>query len=188
MVAFVSGGGVNVSWKASSDQQGVKGHNVYRNGFFLASTSRTSFRDSQGRSGYRYYVIAYDRGTPVSFSPCSQEATAYNGISVRPADTVNSDRPSTPRIRNISGWYQQQSGEWSYGIQWPKSTDRQGIGGYNIYKNGRYWRTWNAAGIVLYRWDMKPGDTFYVTSFDNGTPRRYSTRSNTITIPPNNRD
>jgi chitinase len=53
---------VVVSWSAATDDVGVAGYRVYRNGRLLASLGRRSLTDraiARGRT-YRYAVRAYD--------------------------------------------------------------------------------------------------------------------------------
>jgi len=58
----VSSSQINLSWEASTDDVGVTGYNIYRDGSFLNSTSTNSFQDTGLSSGtlYIYEVSAYD--------------------------------------------------------------------------------------------------------------------------------
>lgn len=52
---------VNLSWTASTDNVGVAGYRVYRNGALLATVTGTSYSDrSKVATGTSYYVVAYD--------------------------------------------------------------------------------------------------------------------------------
>jgi chitodextrinase len=58
-----SGAQVNLSWTASTDNVGVTGYRIYRNGAFLANTgTTTSFTDATAAAGttYSYQVSAVD--------------------------------------------------------------------------------------------------------------------------------
>ena len=62
---------VGLSWKASTDNIGVAGYHVTRNGTSLATTATTSFVDGRGvtvTTSYSYTISAYDeaRVTPVA--------------------------------------------------------------------------------------------------------------------------
>jgi hypothetical protein len=52
----------NLSWTASTDNVGVTGYRVYRNGSSIGTTSSTSYSDTGLTSGvqYSYTVAAYD--------------------------------------------------------------------------------------------------------------------------------
>jgi len=53
---------IDLSWSASTDNIGVVGYKVYRNGVLLATTAGTSYSDTTATSGsvYAYQVSAYD--------------------------------------------------------------------------------------------------------------------------------
>jgi len=52
---------VSLSWNASTDDVGVAGYRVYRNGALLASTTSPGYTDTAGgKSSITYYVVAYD--------------------------------------------------------------------------------------------------------------------------------
>lgn len=68
---------VNLSWQASTDNVGVAGYRIWRNGAIVASTTGTSWIDQTVSSGvtYTYSVTAYDAAGNVSASS--------NGVSVQ---------------------------------------------------------------------------------------------------------
>ena len=53
---------IDLSWDASTDNVGVAGYDVYREGTHLAQVTTTSYRDSglQPATTYSYYVIGFD--------------------------------------------------------------------------------------------------------------------------------
>lgn len=61
----VGGQSVGLSWTASTDNVGVTGYKVYRNGTFLANSASTSYTDStvSPSTSYTYYVTAVDGAT-----------------------------------------------------------------------------------------------------------------------------
>ena len=61
-VTPISRSQINLSWPASSDNVGVAGYTIYRNGAFLATTTNTSYSDTGLSAGtaYSYAVGAYD--------------------------------------------------------------------------------------------------------------------------------
>jgi hypothetical protein len=71
----VSGPAVSLSWAASSDNTGVTGYRVFRNGTQLTSISGTSYSDATVAAGatYSYYVVAYDAAGNVS--PASNQVS-----------------------------------------------------------------------------------------------------------------
>ena len=58
----------NIGWSASTDNVGVMGYYVYRNGAKIATTQSASYTDNSvaGGTSYSYYVTAYDAAGNVS--------------------------------------------------------------------------------------------------------------------------
>src|SRR5215831_2881665 len=85
--AAVSPTQVNSSWDASTDNVGVAGYKVYRDGVFLASTSTTFYTDStvQGGTSHSYTVYAYDAAGNIS--PASNTATVTTPTDTQPPTT-----------------------------------------------------------------------------------------------------
>jgi acid phosphatase type 7 len=82
----VSGNEVELSWSASTDEVGVAGYNVYRNGTQIGTSPTTSYSDTtvQPNTTYEYTVAAYDaanntsdQSAPVSYTgpPASGQPT-----------------------------------------------------------------------------------------------------------------
>ena len=66
--ATASQNSINLSWQPSTDNVGVTGYDIYRNGVLLATTTGTSYTDTtvaQG-SSYQYAVAAFDAAGNVS--------------------------------------------------------------------------------------------------------------------------
>ncbi len=73
----VSTSQINLSWNASSDNVGVAGYNIYRNGTKVGSSTTTSYTDSalSASTTYSYTVAAYDAAGNVSAQSTSVSAT-----------------------------------------------------------------------------------------------------------------
>src|SRR5438477_10218050 len=73
----VSSSQINLSWTASSDNVGVSGYRVYRNGTQIATTSATSFANTglSPSTTYSYTVAAYDAAGNPSTQSSSASAT-----------------------------------------------------------------------------------------------------------------
>ena len=71
----VSGSPADLNWTASTDNVGVTGYGIYRNGIQIGTTEGTSYSDSplQPNMGYSYYVVAFDAANHVS--PASNTVT-----------------------------------------------------------------------------------------------------------------
>src|SRR5712672_3220203 len=74
----VSSSQINLSWAASSDNVGVSGYRVFRNGTQIATTSATSFTNNTGLSPsttYTYAVAAFDAAGNLSAQSSPASAT-----------------------------------------------------------------------------------------------------------------
>lgn len=96
---------VNLSWKASTDNVGIKGYNIYRNGVKIAVAGTTSFGDATvaANTTYSYAVSAFDYSGNVSaLSNTVTIRTSSSSTPPPPASTggiagsVRDDRSGTP--------------------------------------------------------------------------------------------
>jgi acid phosphatase type 7 len=119
---------VSLSWSASSDNVGVSGYNVYRNGSLLGSTAATSYTAASLACGtsYTFAVEAKDAAGNVSSSAGLTASTdACSGTST---DTT---APTIPAALSATG-----ATTTSLSLSWGASTDNVGVSGYHIYRNG----------------------------------------------------
>jgi fibronectin type 3 domain-containing protein len=116
---------VNLSWNASSDNVGVSGYTIYRNGARLGTvdSSTTSFADATVVSGntYAYSVDAYDGAGNHSPATSPVSLTAVSDIQV----------PTVPGTLTAIA-----SDSSHVALQWSASTDNVSVVGYTVYRNG----------------------------------------------------
>jgi chitodextrinase len=114
-----------LSWQASTDNIGVTGYSIYRDGTQIASVGGTtlSYTDTGLAGGsYSYTVRAVDAaGNP---SDPSNTASA----TVSPADTQKPTVPST-LTATATSWNR-------IDLSWQASSDNVGVTGYRVYRNG----------------------------------------------------
>jgi gliding motility-associated-like protein len=111
-----------LSWNAATDNVGVTGYNIYRNGTFVSSSTVATFTDnglSVGNS-YSYTVSAFDAAGNVS-----SQSTPVN------VNTSDLQAPTVPTI--LQGAVLSVT---SAQLSWTASTDNIGVTGYNIYRDG----------------------------------------------------
>jgi chitodextrinase len=120
----VSSSQINLSWKASTDDVGVLGYQIFRNGAQIATTAIASYSDTglTANTQYVYTVAAYDGGGFVSDQ--SAPASATTG-------TPDFTPPSTPVITQTSNITSS-----SATIMWSASTDDVSVAGYQVFRNG----------------------------------------------------
>jgi chitodextrinase len=114
---------LKISWAASTDNVGVTGYKIYRNGTQVGTSTTTSYTDSGLTPGttYTYKVAAYDAAgnTSAQSSGASLATTPDTSPPTVPAGLIVTSQTST-----------------SVGLQWTASTDNVGVTGYKIYRNG----------------------------------------------------
>src|SRR5205809_1001724 len=123
LTAAVAGStGANLSWSASTDNVGVTGYIVRRNGVQVATPATTSFADTglSAEPTYSYTVAARDAAGNISPDSAS--------VSITIADTTP---PSTP-----SGLTAAVAGSTGANLSWGASTDNVGVTGYIVRRNG----------------------------------------------------
>src|SRR5216684_1377370 len=113
--------GVNLSWSASTDNVGVTGYIVRRNGVQIATSTATTYADAGLSVGtYSYTVAARDAAGNISADSTS--------VSITLADTTP---PSTP-----TGLTAAAAGSTGANLSWSASTDNVGVTGYIVRRNG----------------------------------------------------
>src|SRR6267154_1308485 len=113
--------GANLSWSSSTDNVGVTGYIVRRNGVQVATPATTGFADTGLSVGtYSYTVAARDAAGNVSANSASASVTL--------ADTTP---PTTP-----TGLTAAVAGSTAAILSWSASTDNVGVTGYIVRRNG----------------------------------------------------
>ncbi len=113
----------SLNWTASTDNVGVTGYKVYRNGTQVGTTATASYADSGLAAGasYNYTVSAYDAAGNNS---AQTSAVAVSTL----ADTT---APSVPTNLSATAVSSTQ-----VNLSWTASTDNVGVTGYKIYRGG----------------------------------------------------
>ncbi|MGW2513138.1 galactose-binding domain-containing protein [Streptomyces scopuliridis] len=162
-------GQIKLTWKASTDNTGVTGYDIYANNELRTSVAGdvTTFTDTQpGGTTVSYYVRAKDAAGNVSGN--SNTVTRQGG-------SGDTQAPTTPA--NLA-FTEPSSGQIK--LTWGASTDNTGVTGYEIYANNVLRQT--VAGDVTTYTDTQPGGTtvsYYVRAKDAAGNR--SGDSNTVT-------
>lgn len=137
---------INLSWTASTDDVGVTGYKIYRNGTQVGTSATTTYSSTglTPNTSYSFTVAAYDA---IGNTSAQSAASSFSTL----ADTT---APSVPTGLNMSS----QTG-FNVGLSWTASTDNVAVTGYKIYRNGTqiatsatttYTNTVAAAGTYSY--------------------------------------
>jgi chitodextrinase len=115
---------INLSWTASTDNVGVTGYDVFRNGTQVGTTTTTSYQDTglTPDTTYSYTVAAYDAAGNVS-----EQSTAASATTQAPDTTP----PSVP-----TGLTANAVSSTQINLSWTASTDNVGVTGYDVFRNG----------------------------------------------------
>jgi hypothetical protein len=119
-------GTAHVAWTASTDNVGVAGYGVYRDGVLIATVTTPAFDDTGlAPATYTYTVDAFDTASPANRSAQSDPAAGVVGTAadvVAPSTPTNVAAATTPDIhgRNVT-------------ITWSASTDNVGVTNYAVY-------------------------------------------------------
>jgi fibronectin type 3 domain-containing protein len=118
--ALTATGSVRLTWSTSSDNVGVTGYAIYRNGVALTTVTAASKTDTTVKQGtaYSYAVAAFDAAGNTS------ARTALVSITV--PDTTP---PSVPANLKLT------AGSKSVALAWSASTDNVGVKGYFVFRN-----------------------------------------------------
>ena len=115
----------NLSWSGATDNVGVTGYDVYKDGVLLGSTASTSYAVSglANSTTYVFTVKAKDAAGNVS--------VASNAVSVTTLTPVPDTTAPTAPTLSASG-----TTSSSTNLSWSGATDNVGVTGYDVYKDG----------------------------------------------------
>jgi hypothetical protein len=161
-----------VSWDASTDNVGVAGYRIYRNGV-LAATA--------GAADTSIVVPGLPPGESSmqvsAFDAAGNESAKSPSVPVTPLqpDTTN---PSVPA--NVAAVPTPNFGEAL--VSWDASTDNVGVAGYRIYRNGALVATAGAADTSIVVPGLPPGESFIqLSAFDAAGNESAKTASVSVT-------
>jgi len=110
---------INLDWDASTDNVGVTGYRIIRNGQLLTTVTTTDYADTGLPSGveFGYEIIAVDSVNNASSPAQLTTSTLSDG-----------EAPATPGALVATPTYT------SVGLVWNASTDNVGVTGYRVYR------------------------------------------------------
>jgi chitodextrinase len=169
--ASVSGSTVTVTWNASSDDVGVSGYEVLRNGVLTQTvTSGLSavLTLQPANVDLSYQVRAFDVAGNRS------NASAPVVVRVLGPDTV---KPTLPT--NLVATVQANA---TVVLGWTASTDDRGVTGYDVFRNGVVVATVPTAGATLTAQPTNTNLNYQVQAFDAAGNRSTKTASVVVNI------
>ncbi len=144
---------ITVSWTASTDNVGVTGYRISRNGAALVTTTAKSYTDTavtQGTS-YTYQVIALDAAGNVS-APSAARTIVF-------PDTA---KPSAPTQLTLT------PGKASIALKWAASSDNVGVKAYRVYRFSTLIATVASPALTYTNTGLKSGTSYsyHLTAID----------------------
>jgi chitodextrinase len=123
-VTATSASSISFSWSAATDDIGVAGYGVYRNGGLVASTQQTTYTMSALACGTNYSVgvDAFDATGNRSGQTTVLVTTAACADTVAPTD------PTGLTVTSASAT--------GISLRWTQSSDNVSVAGYNVFLNG----------------------------------------------------
>jgi hypothetical protein len=99
--SVISSTQINLAWTASTDNIGVTGYRIFRNGSQIATPSTNSYQDKNltPSTAYSYYVVAFD-----SAGNASGNSNTVNATTQAPPNTAPRGNIDSANTANIVGW------------------------------------------------------------------------------------
>ena len=121
----VSNNQINLSWTASTDNVGVAGYKIFRDGNHISTTTNTTFSSIglNPSTQYSYTVSAFDAAGNNTAQCASANATTQGGT-----DTTAPTVPTGLAATAVS--------TSQINLSWTASSDNVGVTGYKIYRGG----------------------------------------------------
>jgi len=164
---------VNLSWTASTDNVGVTGYDIYKDGSLLASSSNTFYNVTglTASTAYAFYVKAKDAA--------GNNSAASNTLNVTTTTQADIEAPTAPTSlasANVT--------ETSVNLSWTASTDNVGVTGYDIYQDGSLLASSSNTSFSVTGLTASTAYAFYVKAKD--AAGNISASSNTINVTTSN--
>jgi hypothetical protein len=159
--------GVQLEWKASSDNLGVDRYLVFRDGSFVDAAAGTSFFDSSASVGDHEYVVYAEDGNG-NRSAASSPATATVDADEEPP-TTPTDLTATVGLEGVQ-------------VEWQASSDNLGVDHYVVLRDGS--QTGTAASNSFLDPLAPAGDHEYVIYAEDAAGNRSDASEPTsVTVP-----
>lgn len=180
---YISPFKVKLAWNASSDNVGVAGYNVYRNGSLIGTASK-SFGGKPGSSSKSYYDYSISPNTTYTYEVAAFDS-AGNVSAKSGAATATTGQPDTEAPTAPSGLSATvvTSPSKKVNLSWTGSTDNVGVKGYKIYRNGSLIGTSTSTSYTDSSVSAGATYSYEVAAYDEGYNISAHSNSVSVTIP-----
>ena len=116
---------IDLRWSPSSDNVGIAGYFIYRDGTQIATAPSAAYQNTGLKPAtlYRYRVVAFDGA--------GNNSVASNEVSATTQQAPDATPPATP-----TGLAATVVSSYQIGLSWKASTDNVKVVGYRIYRSG----------------------------------------------------
>jgi chitodextrinase len=121
-VSLITGTSFTLSWTAASDNVGVIGYDIFKNGVLVGSSTDTIIKVTALSSATQYTMLVKSKDAAGNYSITNTPLTVT---------TLDITAPSTPTNLQASA-----PGAMGVSISWTASTDNVGVIKYYVYKDG----------------------------------------------------
>jgi chitodextrinase len=168
-VSGVTNTSVSLSWAAASDNVGVTGYQVFRDGVSVGSPTTTSYTDTGRSPGqtYQYTVRARDAAGNVS-GPSSAVSGTTSGCS------GDCTAPSAPTLSSPG------KTDTTVALSWTGSTDNVGVTGYEVFRGATL--VGSPAGTTFTDTGRTASTAYSYTVKARDAAGNRSAASNTVTV------
>src|SRR5437762_881494 len=150
----VSSSQIDLSWSPATDNVGVTGYRVYRDGTLAASPSGTSVS-----------ITGLSAGTTYSFTVSAVDAAGNASVLSAPLSVTTAAPSDTTAPTTPAGLVGVAVSSSQINLSWTAATDNVGVTGYNVYRGGMQMAT---LGVVT---------TFQNTGLTASTNYSYTVRA-----------
>lgn len=152
----VSTSQIDLSWTPSTDNVGVTGYQIFRDGIQVSTSSIASFSDAglAPSTTYTYAVTAFDTVGNISAQSAAASATTQ-------APVVDTTPPSVPA--NLAATAVSTS---QINLSWSASTDNIGVTGYQVFRNGSQVATTTITSFSDTNLALATSYSYAVSAFD----------------------
>src|SRR5438477_868324 len=116
---------LTLSWSPATDNVGVTGYRVYRDGTLAASPTGTSVS-----------IIGLSAGTTYSFTVAAVDAAGNASVLSAPLSATTSAPSDTTAPTTPTGLVGVAVSSSQINLSWTAATDNVGVTGYNVYRGG----------------------------------------------------
>jgi len=157
---------ITLTWNASTDNIGVTGYDIYKNGVLLTSSVSTSYNiiNLVASTSYTFLVVAKDAAGNTSANS--------NTINITTIDITAPTAPTSLAASNTT--------QTSTNLNWNASTDNVSVTSYDVYKDGILLASTTSTSYNVTGLTASTSYAFTVTAKDNAN--NTSGVSNTVNV------